>query len=359
MSILAEHGLDSFANFVAKHLGHLAEAESLLSDTATLNRDNIALLNRLFHTLKGDASTFRLAGIVDRAHELEEVFLARMEQGGEIGEGETAEIQESLALLKKEIGRISQKVKDISGAGDEGETRGQTRGLSVMVPVRHIDDIVRRIRSSDVESLAVSRDSIAEQIAGLKAVPCSKLFNRFPNMVERIADRHGKKIRMDIAGKDLLLDACLLDRIGDSLVHIVRNAADHGIEPPEERVRTGKDEEGVIQLAARREDSRIVISVKDDGGGINLENLGENAVRKGIVSRGDWEKLPPQDKKMMVFHPGLSSKADSEVSNISGRGIGMDVVKAVMQDLGGRIELHSEQGVGTEVRLIVLPQNKR
>jgi two-component system chemotaxis sensor kinase CheA len=171
------------------------------------------------------------------------------------------------------------------------------------------------------------------------------VFDRFPRMVRDLAKKEGKLVEFVIEGKDIELDRTVLDEIGDPLVHLLRNCIDHGIEAPEERVRKGKDEKGRILLKARRVKDHVEIIVEDDGRGIDPEKIKRIAVEKGLISESEAAKMSDDEAKMLIFTPGFSS-AD-KVTDISGRGVGLDVVRNKILSLGGTVELESEVDKGT------------
>lgn len=170
-------------------------------------------------------------------------------------------------------------------------------------------------------------------------------------MAREIAGRAGKKVDVEIRNSEIELDRSILDRLSDPLVHLFRNAVDHGIESPARRLAAGKSETGHIVVDARREKDRIRIIVRDDGGGIDLEALRSRAVEAGIVVSDLAEDLSDADVAAFIFAPGISTAA--AVSDISGRGVGMDAVRATIESLGGHIELATEFGSGTTITLVV------
>jgi two-component system chemotaxis sensor kinase CheA len=158
-------------------------------------------------------------------------------------------------------------------------------------------------------------------------------------------------VEVELVGGEHELDRSILDRLGDPLLHVVRNAVDHGIESPEDRVAAGKPEVGRIVIEARREKDSIYIEVRDDGRGLDLEALLERSVAAGLIHPDLADDLPPDEIAALVFRPGISTAAS--VSDISGRGVGMDAVRATIESLGGDVELHTEPGVGTRTGLSV------
>jgi two-component system chemotaxis sensor kinase CheA len=185
----------------------------------------------------------------------------------------------------------------------------------------------------------------------LRTTRLQRIVDPLPRAAREIAQRLGKRVEVEIAGAELELDRSILDRLSDPLVHLIRNAVDHGIEAPEERARAGKSQTGLIHIQARREKDSIRIAVIDDGRGIDLERVRAKAVEAGLVHGDLAEDLPPDALAALVFEPGLSTAG--EVSEISGRGVGMDAVRATIESLGGAVELESEPECGTKTSLIV------
>ncbi|MEE9608952.1 MAG: chemotaxis protein CheW [Myxococcota bacterium] len=185
----------------------------------------------------------------------------------------------------------------------------------------------------------------------LRTTPVSRILEPLPRLAREIAQRLGKRVEMETRGEEIEVDRSILDRVSDPLVHLVRNAVDHGIEPPAARAAAGKPDSGQIVIEARREKDLIHIVVSDDGRGIDLEAVRARAVEAGAVPPDLAEDLPPEAVAAFVFRPGLSTAA--EVSDISGRGVGMDAVRATIEGLGGHVELATRPGRGTTTTLIV------
>jgi len=184
---------------------------------------------------------------------------------------------------------------------------------------------------------------LQESVMDIRMLPISFAFNRFPRLVHDICRKLGKKVDLEVVGEQTEVDKTVLEKIGDPLVHLVRNSLDHGIEEADTRIENGKPEVGKLTLSATQEGGNIVIRVIDDGAGINKEKLVEKAIEKGIISADD--QLSDDRIHNLIFHPGFSTV--EQVSDLSGRGVGMDVVRRNIKDLGGRVEVHSEIGVGT------------
>ncbi|QTL98432.1 chemotaxis protein CheA [Iocasia frigidifontis] len=179
----------------------------------------------------------------------------------------------------------------------------------------------------------------------IRMVPIGGIFNRFPRMVRDLSKELNKEINLMIEGADTELDRSIIDELADPLMHIIRNSADHGVETPEVRKAKGKAFEGVILLNAYQKGSEIIIEVEDDGKGIDVDMLTEKALEKGIITVEDIEDMDEKDKLQLVFHPGFSTS--EKVTDVSGRGVGMDVVKRVVESLDGQVYIESEKDVGT------------
>ena len=193
---------------------------------------------------------------------------------------------------------------------------------------------------------------LQDEILRIRMVRIEHIFNKFPRLVRDLAREMGKRVELIIKGEDTELDRTVLDEITDPLIHLIRNAIDHGIEPPEERKKLGKSEVGKIILSARREKNYIVIEVEDDGRGVDIEKVRQKAIEKGIITKDEAERMSKEDIMMLIFRPGFSTK--DEVTKVSGRGVGMDIVKTRVEKLGGSVRVYSEKGKGTKV-VITLP----
>jgi two-component system, chemotaxis family, sensor kinase CheA len=191
---------------------------------------------------------------------------------------------------------------------------------------------------------------LQKSVMKIRMVPVEQLFRRLPRIVRDVAKARQKEIAIEMAGQNTDLDKSVLDALAEPMAHLVRNAADHGIETPEERLVHGKSARGTIRLDAYHQGNQVVIEVSDDGRGINHEKLMRKAVEAGIVSQEETKSLSHDEILKLIFHPGLTTA--EEVTEISGRGVGMDVVKTVMDRLKGRVAVESEPGRGTTFQLI-------
>ena len=189
------------------------------------------------------------------------------------------------------------------------------------------------------------------QIAVMKTrmLPVGKVFNKFPRMIRDLTRELNKKIELEISGEETELDKSIVEEIGDPLVHIIRNSCDHGIENPEDRAAAGKEETGTIKLKAYNEGNQIVIQIDDDGKGLDVDMLKNKSLEKGIITEKEADQLSDKEAFALIFKPGFSTAA--QVTNVSGRGVGMDVVKTNIEKLNGIIDIDSELGVGTSIKL--------
>ncbi|AGT31557.1 chemotaxis protein CheA [Geobacillus genomosp. 3] len=215
--------------------------------------------------------------------------------------------------------------------------RGRLEQISRDLSHAELTETVERMSriSSDLQTI----------ILNMRMVPVETVFNRFPRMVRQLARELGKKVRLEIIGAETELDRTVIDEIGDPLVHLIRNALDHGIEAPDVRTACGKPEEGTVKLRAYHSGNHVFIEIEDDGAGISREKVLQKAISRGIVSPQAAAHLSDQQVYGLIFAPGFST-AD-HISDISGRGVGLDVVKSTIESLGGAVSVDSQPGTGS------------
>jgi two-component system chemotaxis sensor kinase CheA len=189
--------------------------------------------------------------------------------------------------------------------------------------------------------------SLQENVMRVRMLPISSIFNRFPRMIRDLGQRLGKKMELKMSGDQTELDKTVLEKIGDPLVHLVRNAVDHGIEMPDRRRAAGKGEQGTISLHAYHKGGNVIVEVSDDGAGLQRDRILAKARERGLV--GADEELSDEKILNLIFAPGFST-ADV-VSDVSGRGVGMDVVRRNINEIGGHVQLYSTPGQGSTVRI--------
>ncbi|WP_439020032.1 chemotaxis protein CheW [Bacillus thuringiensis] len=216
-----------------------------------------------------------------------------------------------------------------------------------------IDELAQTIQNKElIEHLNrlgdISKD-IQNVLLNMRMVPIETVFNRFPRMVRMLAKDLGKKIDLQITGEDTEVDKIVIDEIGDPLVHLIRNAIDHGIETVEQRRDAGKNETGTIKLEAFHSGNHVVIQITDDGNGIYKGKVLEKAIKNGVVTEAEANKLTDREVFDLIFQPGFSTA--EVVSDLSGRGVGLDVVKHTIHSLGGHLIIDSEEGKGSTFRI--------
>jgi two-component system chemotaxis sensor kinase CheA len=211
------------------------------------------------------------------------------------------------------------------------------------------NDGLRRL-TQNIDRLTTDLQDLAMQI---RMVPVSQIFDRFPRLVRDLARKNGKKINLVVKGREIEVDRTVLDEMGQPLIHIIRNSVDHGIELPEDREKSGKDPTGTIHLIAKRKGEHVVIEVSDDGAGIDPEKVKNSALKKGFLSEAEAEKMSKEQLTNLIFLPGMSTS--KSITETSGRGVGMDVVKTKTAALGGSVNMESDIGLGTRISLRLPP----
>ena len=256
---------------------------------------------------------------------------------------------------------------DDSGSSGGSDSKSGDEIKSIRVDVDQVDELYglveqlvtsriklrREIEGTDAESDALDEldklaSSLQDTAMDMRLIPFSQVSDSFPRLVRDISRDLDKRIDFEIEGDDVELDRTILTEMRDPLVHVLRNAVDHGIEPPEEREAAGKDPTGHVALTAERERDHVIIEVADDGGGLDPDQLREKAVDEGVKSREAVEAMEDDEVYDLVFHPGFSTA--EEVTDVSGRGVGMDVVRTTARDLDGSVSIESEPGEGSTVR---------
>jgi two-component system chemotaxis sensor kinase CheA len=190
---------------------------------------------------------------------------------------------------------------------------------------------------------------LRESVMKARMQPVSNIFSKIPRIVRDLSQSLGRRVRLQVEGQETELDKSLLEAIKDPLTHAVRNSLDHGIEPPEVRQAAGKDPEGTLKLRAAQEGSHVIIEVCDDGAGISVDKIRQKAIERGLITAERAAQQPERELLQLIFVPGFSTAAT--VTNVSGRGVGMDVVRTNVEKIGGKVEIDSRAGKGTTLRL--------
>lgn len=251
--------------------------------------------------------------------------------------------QEKDQILRIDTNRLDQ-VMDLVGE----LVLSRNRLLKILSAVEALYDGDEQIKSllETTSNLNLITTDLQLAVMKMRMVPVRKVFNKFPRMVRDIARKANKKIDLQISGESTEIDKSIIEKIADPLVHVIRNSIDHGIELPADRLKNGKPEYGTITLSAFQEGNSIVIQVEDDGRGIDPVGVEEKAREKGLIKSTDV-RLTPKEVINFIFEPGFSMAAN--VSDISGRGVGMDVVKTNIGRINGIIDVNSEAGKGTRI----------
>jgi len=213
-----------------------------------------------------------------------------------------------------------------------------------------IDAARMAVLEQGLAQLARHTRELQESVMGIRMLPIASVFNRFPRMVRDISQKLGKQVKLELVGEQTELDKTVLEKIGDPMVHLVRNAIDHGLETPDKRRAAGKGDTGTLTLAASHRGGNIVVEVSDDGAGLNRDAIVAKAVQRGLIANG--EGMSDDAVAELIFQPGFSTAAVT--TDLSGRGVGMDVVRRNVSDLGGTVTIRSTQGKGS-VFTITLP----
>jgi two-component system, chemotaxis family, sensor kinase CheA len=386
---------------------HLAALDAVLLrlEQAGADEDAVAGILGPLHTLKGNSGMIGLVGVKDYVHRLEDVFArvrdgsltlgpdvlqvlfdgatalrAAVESAGESGR-EQSDLQAERAALEALVAAAGGAASAPPRPGEGGRAErtaapalAVARSSLVRVDFARLDHllnlvgelIVHRTKLMDlgrevaalvpaaghelldsVQRVAGVSTQLQETIMDIRMLPIRHVFERFPRLVRDLAHRQGKKVELILQGEDTRVDKAVIDELGEPLVHLIRNAVDHGIEPPTTRRARGKSETGTILLQAAQESNQVVITLVDDGGGIDAAEVRRRAIEHGVVRADD--ALSDRDAVQLIFAEGFSTAR--AVTDVSGRGVGLDVVVRCMERLGGLIEAETLPGAGTKFTL--------
>lgn len=203
------------------------------------------------------------------------------------------------------------------------------------------DSLFNELKGKIDQINRISKD-LQTGIMNIRMVPIGSVFNRFTRLIRDLSLETGKQVNLVLRGENTELDKKVIDAIGEPLIHLIRNSVDHGIESPSERRAAGKPEEGTVELNAYQGGSNILVEIRDDGKGLNKDKILKKAIERGLVSDTDAQNLSESDIFQFIFAPGFST-AD-KISDISGRGVGMNVVNKLIEEFKGKILIHSEEG---------------
>ncbi|WP_448622037.1 chemotaxis protein CheW [Geodermatophilus sp. URMC 65] len=265
---------------------------------------------------------------------------------------------------------VAPEPEAVADGGGSGQARRGVADSTIRVDVDLLDELMLLVgelvltrnqivqyvgRSNDTDLVRASQrlnliaSELQEGVMKTRMQPIDHIWSKLPRVVRDLGLQLQKSIRLEMEGRDTELDKTLLEAVKDPLTHLVRNSVDHGVEDAETRVRVGKPVEGVLTLRAKHESGQVVVEVADDGAGIDPARVGAKAVERGLITQEALGRMNPQDVLQLIFLPGFSTAA--RVTNVSGRGVGMDVVKTNIESIGGTIEVESVPGKGTCTRL--------
>ncbi|MHC5052707.1 MAG: chemotaxis protein CheA, partial [Planctomycetota bacterium] len=395
---------DILKEFLVESHEHLDRMES---DLVTLEKDPgdgeaLARVFRAVHTIKGTCGFFGMPRLEALSHGGENVLtrllggemrfgpavvdillrlvdairgiLAEIEKSGGEGESDVADLTAELELFAAE-GAVEERVLADAASARAAETPAAVAAppaaaQTVRIDVKVLDSLMNLVgelvlaRNQIAEFTATQQESafagaalhlnrittdLQEAVVQARMEPVGRIWNKFPRVVRDLAGVFGKRVRIEMRGRDTELDRTILEAISDPLTHLLRNSLDHGLESPAARAAADKPEEGLLLLSAYQEGGYVVIELRDDGAGIDPGKLRREAVERGVLTREEARGLSIQETLDLVFRPGFTTA--SEVTSVSGRGVGMDVVKSNIERVGGAVDLESRPGLGTTVRI--------
>jgi two-component system chemotaxis sensor kinase CheA len=361
--------------FLSEGHEHIVELTRALGEMEQMpsSDDAVAAAFRAVHSIKGMAAAMGYTVVTEHANAMESALDALRRGEEQVTPSRLAQLIEEADSLAREIeSAVTQVVPSAPGeASLPAAAAAPPRKSAAHVRVRasrldalmnlvgeleiargRMDRELRRVGDEELSSAfdGASRllDELRDQVIGARMVPVGQVFERFPRLVRETARSLDKEVEFTLDGAEIELDRTILDRIGDPVMHLLRNALDHGIEPATDRERDGKPARGRLTLSAQREAGYVLIRVADDGRGIDRDRVLARAKEAGIVS---WSTGSLDDIALLrvLAHPGFSTS--STVTNVSGRGVGLDVVDAAVRVLGGAIEMRSVGGRGTAITL--------
>lgn len=292
--------------------------------------------------LNASKSSEDIARSLARLPEVEGVAPVGVQAVAEKAASKDAASQSASATIRVPINRID---KLLNLVGELVTDRTRVASLCQQLNERNRGDEITGNLMEATARIAQITGELQDEIMKTRMLPIDNVFQRMPRVVRDLAQGLGKDIRLEISGGDTEIDRSLIDALSDPLIHLLRNCVDHGIEDPEDRAKAGKPAEGLVELTARHQENNIVIEVTDDGKGISAETVRRKAVEKGLVTQAAADAMSDSDALKLIFASGLSTAKN--VSEISGRGVGMDIVKTNLERIGGRVTVESHPGSGT------------
>lgn len=348
------------ALMVIDSLSSLGEIINTIPSVESIEREEIELVINI--SIHSSSSNEEIQKTVSSVSEIENVTVENIIDESTIKEVETKKSETSNESIPK---REPANAKSSPKKADAESTK-RAASQTIRVNIEKIEDLMNMFEETVIERgrieeiahqmgnqelnerlqrLANVSKELQNIVLNMRMVPVETVFNRFPRMIRSLAKDLGKSINLIIKGEDTEIDRIVIDEIGDPLVHLIRNSVDHGIETKEKRVAAGKDATGTVILEAFHSGNSVVIQITDDGGGINRKRVVEKAIKNGILTESDALKLSDLEVYDLIFQPGFSTA--EKLSDISGRGVGLDVVKTTISKLGGSLNVQSEEGKGS------------
>ena len=346
------------ADMLLSKIGEIAEIVKTLPDKTELDEEKLSQGLKLTVTSKFDGKDIEKC--IQQVLEVEHVEVVALDKGTPLGKDPKSTLlgDEKTFSVAIEKGRATKVLSDVQSTQTVRVKFDQLDKLMNWVGELVINKIALLQATADVRNDGLKR--ITENIDRLTAdlqdlvmqvrmVPVSQIFDRFPRLVRDLSLKKNKKIELVMEGRDIEVDRTVLDEIGEPLIHMLRNSIDHGIETSDERLKNSKAETGKIRLSAQRNGDHVIIEVEDDGLGIDPEKVKKSAIKKGFATETELEKMSRDQIINMIFLPGFSTA--KEVTDTSGRGVGMDVVKTKITALGGTVHLETQLGKGTKTSI--------
>jgi two-component system chemotaxis sensor kinase CheA len=314
-------------------------------------------IKNILEDIKNGTDTTEITEIVKKLKLANEGKIASSSQTTTSNKPAPAQKEKQTAQIKKATKAIEQTIRvDVSRldslmnlVGEMVLTRNRLGQVSSELDKRFEGDFLIEQLLDTTAQIGLITTELQLAVMKTRMVPIGKVFNKFPRMVRDLSRDLKKDIELHISGEETELDKSIVEEIGDPLIHMIRNAVDHGIESPEERLKRGKPKKGNVFLTAYHEGNHIVIEIKDDGRGLDAEKLKKKALEKGIVTQEELNNMNEEEAFGLIFRPGFSTAA--KVTGVSGRGVGMDVVKTNIEKLNGIIIIESEIGQGSTFKL--------
>ena len=391
--------------FLAEALENHEELNRLITALEKNSADASAInaIFRITHTLKGNAAGMGFDSITELSHTVEtlfgeirdqrlpltsEVFTALFKAIDVLGalirslqDGSKVSykgIKTKLEIICKQAASSTEPVPEVSVPEPEKVDENPDQAAPenkiafsdlVQVPVRKLDNLLNLVgeliierdrlmashadshRTNEYARLNRISSDLQYSVMDVRLVQVGFLFNKFHRVVRDAAALENKQVTLTLEGTDTEIDRNILQIISDSLIHLIRNAVAHGIEPPEARKQTQKSPEGTITLKASNENDTVVIEIQDDGKGVAIDKVRQRAVQRGLLTDQQASQLSEEETVLLIFEPGFSTV--ERVNAISGRGVGMDVVKKALDSIGGKISVQTRAGEGTSIRLVL------